>query len=94
MMRHFSLIDTHLIPDAMWDETFVRTCSDSLQFAVSNTPLDIALAESRYAHLQCDISPPLCESIEKTFQYLRGTIDHGLRYGGEGMELQLVGYSD
>ena len=80
--------------DAMLDETAVRTRIGSLQFAASNTRPDIALAVSRFAQQQCDISPPLCRSIEKTFQYLRGTAEHGLRYGGEGMELQLVGYSD
>ena len=68
--------------DAMLDETAVRARIGSLQLAACNTRPDIAPPVSRFAQQQCDICLPLCRSIEKTFQYLQGTAEHGLRYGG------------
>ena len=54
--------------NATLDDTAVRARIGSLHFAAKNSRPDIVLAVSRFAQQQCNISPPLSRSIEKTFQ--------------------------
>ncbi len=78
------------------ERTPVREAIGSLMYLMAMTRGDIAYAVNQVSAFVSDPGPALWEAVKRIFAYLAGTTNHGITFGGEGINAitPLIGYTD
>jgi len=75
------------------DTTMYRSLIGSLRYLL-NTRLDLAFAVGYLSRFMEDLRQEYMAAIKHLLRYVAGTINHGLAYTGDCVELKLIGYSN